>query len=80
MSQQVLELQSKHSSATATIEELWTQMHQLKDHNALLKAQKGGEMFDRVLRVARSVTVCCFRTFWAKSNSLRSSGVLRLVF
>lgn len=41
MSQQVLELQSKHSSATATIQELRSQVQQLKDQNALLKAQKG---------------------------------------
>ncbi|KAL8607337.1 hypothetical protein ACOMHN_039487 [Nucella lapillus] len=42
MSQQVLELQSKHSSATATIGEMRSQVQQLKDQNALLKAQKGG--------------------------------------
>nr|KAG5702771.1 hypothetical protein BaRGS_003645 [Batillaria attramentaria] len=43
MSQQVLELQSKNKSATATIEELRGQVQQLKDQNALLKAQKGGQ-------------------------------------
>ncbi|XP_076450445.1 general vesicular transport factor p115-like isoform X2 [Babylonia areolata] len=42
MSQQVLELQSKHASATATIDEMRSQVQQLKDQNALLKAQKGG--------------------------------------
>ncbi|XP_070186346.1 general vesicular transport factor p115-like isoform X2 [Littorina saxatilis] len=41
MSQQVLALQSKHSAATATIEELRSQVQQLKDQNSLLKAQKG---------------------------------------
>ena len=47
MSQQVLELQSKHSSATATIEELRSQIQQLKDQNSLLKAQRGEEMFTK---------------------------------
>ena len=41
MSQQVLELQSKHTTASTTIEELQSQIQQLKDQNALLKAQKG---------------------------------------
>ncbi|XP_025090466.1 general vesicular transport factor p115-like [Pomacea canaliculata] len=43
MSQRVLELQSKHSAATATIDELRSQVQQLKDQNALLKAQKGSQ-------------------------------------